>query len=239
MTRSLAAILIASTLMAAAVPGAVRAQADARFAATTLNLSAEGEMKLPPDMATLTLGVTTTAPSAAEALAANAAQMTKVMVALKAAGLSGPDVQTSQLSLSPQYVYEQNQPPKLTGYQASNQVNVTVRDLSMLGRLIDAVTGVGATNVGEISFGLANPVSAQNEARVRAVKALEDKARLYADAAGYHVGRLVNLTEGGGYQPGPPRPMMALAARAAPETPVATGELDIKIEVSGTFELAK
>lgn len=236
MIRSITAILSASILAAGA---SATAQTDARFAATTLNLTAEGEAKLPPDMATLTLGVTTTAPTAAEAFAENGSQMVKVMAAVKAAGLSGPDVQTSQISLSPQYVYEQNQPPKLTGYQASNQVNVTERDLTKLGRLVDAVTGAGATNVGEISFGLANPVSAENEARVRAVKALEDKARLYADAAGYHVGRLVNLTEGGGYEPGPPRPMMALAARAAPETPVATGELDIKIQVSGSFELAK
>jgi uncharacterized protein YggE len=237
MSRSLAAILIIPALAAGA---AAHAQADARFAATTLNLSAEGEVKMPPDMATLTLGVQNTAPTAAAALVANAGEMTRVMDALKAAGLSGPDVQTSQISLSPQYVYEQNKPPQLTGYQASNQVAVTEHDLSKLGRLVDAVTNAGATNVGDIAFGLANPVSAQNEARVRAVKALDDKARLYADAAGYHVGRLVSLTEGDGYQPSPPRPMMAMAARVAtPETPVAIGDLDIKIEVSGTFELAK
>ncbi len=238
MSRSLAAALLVSAL-AAAAPTAASAQADARFAATTLNLSAEGEVKAQPDMATLTLGVTTTAPTAAEALGDNAAQMTKVVAALKATGLAAADIQTNEISLSPQYVYEQNQPPKLTGYQAANQVSVTERDLSRLGRLVDAVTSAGATNVGDISFGIANPVSAQNEARVRAVKALEDKARLYADAAGYHVGRLVSLSEGGGYQPSPPRPMMAMAVRAAPETPVATGELDIKIAITGTFELAK
>jgi hypothetical protein len=241
MSHSLTAILIAATLTAGgAAPNAVRAQADARFAATTLDLSAEGEVKMPPDTASLSLGVTTAAATAAQALAENAAQMARVMAALKAAGLAGPDIQTSQISLAPQYVYEQNQPPRLTGYQASNQVSVTERDLSKLGRLVDAVTGAGANNVGDISFGLANPVSAQNEARVRAVKALEDKARLYAAATGYHVGRLVNLSEGGGHQPSPPRPMMrAMAVQATPVTPVETGELDIKIEVSGTFELAK
>jgi hypothetical protein len=241
MSHSLTAILIAATLTAvAAGPNAVRAQADARFAATTLDLSAEGEVKMPPDMASLSLGVTTAAATAAQALAENAAQMARVMAALKAAGLAGPDIQTSQISLAPQYVYEQNQPPRLTGYQASNQVSVTERNLSGLGRLVDAVTNAGANNVGDISFGLANPVSAQNEARVRAVKALEDKARLYADAAGYHVGRLVNLSEGGGYQPSPPRPMMrAMAVQGTPVTPVETGELDIKIEISATFELAK
>jgi hypothetical protein len=240
MKTTFAALALAPAVLIAAAPNAVWAQADARFAATTLDVTAEGEMKLPPDMATLSLGVTTTAPTAAEAFTANAAQMAKVMSALKASGLAPADIQTNEISLAPQYVYEQNQPPRLTGYQASNQVNVTEHDLGKLGRLVDAATGAGATNVGDISFGLANPVAAENEARVRAVKALEDKARLYADAAGYHVGRLVNLSEGGGYQPSPPRPMMrAMAVEAAPVTPVSTGELNIKIEISGTFELAK
>jgi uncharacterized protein YggE len=231
--------MFAALAMATVLTGPAAAQRDARFAATTLNLSAEGEMKLPPDMATITLGVTTTAPTAAKAFTDNAGQMSRVMAALTAAGIAPSDIQTSQISLAPQYVYEQNQPPRLTGYQASNQVNVTEKDLTRLGRLVDAATGAGATNVGDISFGLANPVPAQNEARVKAVKALEDKARLYADAAGYHVGRLVNITEGGGYQPSPPRPMAMMAARVAPETPVSPGDLDIRIEVTGTFELAR
>ena len=230
-----AAVVLATTFVA----GGALAQSDVRFAATTLNLSAEGEMKLPPDMATVSLGVTTTAAKAAEAFSDNARRMAQVMASLKASGIAPDDIQTSEISLAPQYVYEQNQPPRLTGYQASNQVIVTEKDLSRLGRLVDAATTSGATNVGDINFGLANPVPAQNAARVKAVKSLEDKARLYADAAGYHIGRLVNLTEGGGYQPSPPRPMAMLAARAAPETPVSPGDLDIRIEVNGTFELAK
>jgi uncharacterized protein YggE len=142
------------------------------------------------------------------------------------------------VNLNPQYVYEPNKPARLTGYTASNEVRVTVLDLARLGPTLDAVVGAGATNVGQVSFGLRSRVAAENAARLAAVKALDDKATLYADAAGYHVKRLVSLSEGGGYVPGPPVPLFrAQAMAAAAPTPVETGELDVKITVSGEFEL--
>ncbi|HEY5290344.1 MAG TPA: SIMPL domain-containing protein [Caulobacteraceae bacterium] len=238
MRRMTVALALVSGL---AGPAIARAQgaADAQFAATTLNLSAYGEVKLPPDMATLTLGVQTTAATASGALAANAEQMNRIVATLRRAGLADRDIQTSQLSLAPQYAYKEGQAPQLTGYQASNDVAISVNDLSRVGRVVDAVVGAGATNVNQISFGVANPLAAENAARVAAVKALQDKARLYADAAGYRIGRLVNLSEGGGYAPTPPRPMMAMAFKSAAPTPVEAGEIDVRVDVSGVFELAK
>jgi uncharacterized protein len=165
--------------------------------------------------------------------------MSAVIGALKGAGVVDKDIQTSNLSLSPQYAYDQGQPPRLTGYEASNQVTVTEHDLARLGALADAATGAGATNISGISFSLAHPVEAENAARVAAVKALEDKARVLADAAGYHVVRLVSLTESGGETPTPPRPMMMMAARAQAPTPVEAGEVGVRVNVSGVFELAK
>jgi len=214
-------------------------EAGAAFAATTLRLSASGDVELPPDMATITLGVDTTAASAVEASRASAELMTKVIGALKASGVADRDTQTSQLSLSPQYVYEANHPPRLTGYQASNQVRITVRDLSKLGRTADAVVSAGATNVGQIEFGLANPVAAENSARVAAVKALEDKASLYAQATGYRITRLVNLIEGEGVTPISPRPMMAMAKAVEAPTPIQAGQVKVRIDIAGEFELAK
>ncbi|HEY1447189.1 MAG TPA: SIMPL domain-containing protein, partial [Caulobacteraceae bacterium] len=170
---------------------------------------------------------------------ANAELMSKVISALKASGVAERDTQTSQLSLAPQYAYEPNHPPRLTGYQASNQVRVTVRDLAKLGRVADAVVSAGATNVGEINFGLSTPLEAENSARLAAVKALEDKAALYAQATGYRIGRLVNLTESGPVGPIRPVPMMALAAKAEVATPVATGQVTVHIDVTGVFELVK
>lgn len=234
--------VIAAAAVAVLVGGPLQLRAEvppAAFSATTLDLSAVGEVKLAPDMASITMGVDTTAPTAAEALRANAARMSQVVAALKAAGLPARDIQTSQLSLSPQYANEANRPQRLTGYQASNQVDVAVNDLSKLGRVVDAVVAAGADNIGQLSFGLANPGAAENAARVAAVKALEDKAALYAQATGYRVGRLVNLSEGGGYRPGPPMPMMAMAVRSNESTPVEAGEVRVRVDITGEFELTR
>ena len=212
---------------------------DARFAATTLDLSADGEVHLAPDMATITLGVTQQAPTAAEAMAATNAAMTKVIAAIKTTGIEARQIETSNLSLAPQYTYAPNEPPKLSGYQASNEVTVTVLDLARIGPVADAVVAAGATNVGQISFGLRSRVPAENAARLAAVKALDDKAALYADATGYHIKRLVSLSEGGiRAAPPPPIPLrQAVTLQAVPVTPVETGQLTVRVIVTGEFEL--
>ena len=232
--------LTAALLTGAAALPAHADTADAAFRATTLNLSAYGESKAVPDLATITLGVQTDAPTAAGAMGANAAQMNKVIAALKKAGIAERDIQTSNLSVNPQYVYVENNPPKLNGYQASNQVTIQVRDLAKLGQTVDATVNAGATNVGGISFGLSDPQAAEDKARLDAVKALQAKADLYARATGYKIVRLVSLGEGGGYTPPPPMPMYAMAKREmADSSPVSAGELKVRIDVSATYELAK
>lgn len=243
LTARTASIALAGALLtsAAAVMPAHADSADAAFRATTMSLSAQGETKVTPDMATITLGVQTDGPTAAGALSANAAQMTKVVTALKKAGIADRDIQTSNLNVNPQYVYKENQPPKLTGYQASNQVTIQVRDLAKLGQTVDATVNAGATNVGGISFGLQDPKAAEDAARLDAVKALQAKADLYARATGYKIVRLVNLGEGGGYTPAPPMPVMMRANmdKAGYSSPVSAGELNVQVSVSATYELAK
>jgi uncharacterized protein YggE len=239
-TRTAAFALTAALLTGAAALPAYADTADAAFRATTLNLSAYGESKAVPDLATITLGVQTDAPTAAGAMGANAAQMNKVIAALRKAGIAERDIQTSNLSVNPQYVYVENKPPKLTGYQASNQVTIQVRDLAKLGQTVDATVNAGATNVGGISFGLSDPQAAEDKARLDAVKALQAKADLYARATGYKIVRLVSLGEGGGYTPAPPMPMYAMARMdKAESSPVSAGELKVRIDVSATYELVK
>ena len=227
---------------AASASDAVWAMAagDAAFHATTLSISAYGEVKALPDKAAITLGVQTSAPTAAQAMADNAARMTQVVAALRRQGLADKDIQTSNLSLSAQYDYEQNKPPRLTGYQASNDVTVIVGDLKRLGPTIDAVTAAGVNQINGIGFGIKNPQAAEDQARVKAVQALQGKAQLYAGAAGYRVGRLVNLSEGGGAQPMPYAPkMVTMSAARAAQTPVEAGELTIRADVSGLYELSR
>lgn len=239
---ALPALIGGALLLGAAAPALAQTSTDAAFRATTFSLSAYGETRVAPDMATITLGVQTDAPTAADALKANGARMNQVMAALKKAGVAERDIQTSNLNLNAQYAYEQNQPPRLTGYQASNQVTITVRDLAKLGGTVDATVNAGANTVNGISFGLANPQIAEDAARLEAVKALQAKAELYGRATGYKTVRLVNLSEGGGYMPpSPPVPMAAFAAKRemADATSVAGGELKVRIDVSAVYEVTK
>ena len=193
-----------------------------------------------PDMATITLGVATDAPTAAAAQARDAQRMAMVIDALHRAALAGRDLQTSSLSLSPQYVYAEGQPPKLTGYRASNGVTVRVRDLSRLATVVDAVAQAGADEVSGVAFALQDPQGAEDAARRDAVRKLQAQAQLYAGATGLRLQRLVTLAETGGYSPQPPRPMMAMSMRAKEvSTPVEAGELDVRVQVRATYELAR
>ena len=228
------ALALALTAQAAGAQTA----SDARFAATTLDLTGHGEARLPPDLATIDLGVTSDAATAGEAMAQNAAAMTKVVAAVRAKGIEPREIVTSTLSLSPQYAYAQGQPARLTGYQATNRITVTLTDLTLVGAVVDAGVGAGANDAGQISFGLKSRVSAENFARLAAIKALDDKAATMADAAGYHIRRLVNLSEASAIRPVSPVPVMAMARmQAAQVTPVETGEMVVSVDVAGEFEL--
>jgi uncharacterized protein YggE len=230
----------ALALLALAASGSAFAQngdtSSARFAATTLDISGHGEEQVPPDMATIDLGVVSQASTAADATHANAAAMAKVIAALRAGGVEARDILTSNLGLSPQYAYAGNSGPRLTGYQANNQVTVTAEDLSKLGQVVDAVISAGATSVSQIRFGLKAPGSLENLARIMAMKNLQETAAIYADAAGYHIRRLVNVTETASSRPVAPVGVMRMAA-ATPTTPVETGQITVSVDVTGEFEL--
>jgi uncharacterized protein YggE len=208
---------------------------------TTLAISASGEVKATPDMATISLGVQTDAPTAAEAMSQNAAQMTRIVETLKRSGVADKDIKTSGLSLNAQFDYQPNKPPRLNGYQASNQVTVLVYDLARLGATLDAVVASGANEINGVGFGLKDPGAAEDAARLKAVQTLQARAQLYAGATGLHLGQLINLTEGEAVAPPRPIPLMAMRANAAvaATTPVEAGQLDIRIDVSGLYELTK
>lgn len=233
--------LTAASAGSAALAQAPAPAADTMFRATTFNLSAYGETRVAPDMATISLGVMTEGKTAAEAFSANATRMNAVMASLRKAGIAEKDIQTSNLNLSPQYRYVENQPPLLVGYQVSNQVTVSVHDLKRVGAAVDATVNAGANQVNGISFGLNDPTAAENAAREAAVKALGAKAELYARATGYRLSRLVTLSEGGGYSAPPPMPVMAMARNESMKdsTPVSGGELRVRIDITGLYEATR
>ena len=115
---------------------------------------------------------------------ANAVQMDKVMAAIRAAGIAERDIQTSGINLNPQYKYVENQPPSIVGYQASNNVNVKVRDLARLGKVLDAFVANGANQINGPSFEVDKPDEAYDEARLAALKKAQARANTYAAALG-------------------------------------------------------
>lgn len=249
MTRISRAMIIGSALAAVAVPMTVLpavAQAQSMTAASaaaptpTLNLSATGEVRVAPDQATITFGVVNEGATAQEAMAANTRQMTQVVEALRRAGINQRDVQTSGLNLSAQYDYQENQPPRLRGYQASNRVTVVINDLDKTGRTVDAVVNAGVNQIDGVSFGLKNPAAAEDHARVLAVQALQAKATLYAQALGKPLGSIRSLSESGGYAPAPmPRVYAQAASMRDASTPIEGGELSVKVEINGVYDLAR
>ena len=252
MTRTSRALMLGGALMALSLTGgAAMAQSQPNGGAPltiqavterpSLNLSAYGEVKAAPDMATINFAVVTEAATAAEAMSQNAARMNQVMTALNRAGIEARYVQTSGLNLSAQYDYVQNEPPRLRGYQASNQVTVIINDLTRVGSTADAVVAAGVNQINGISFGLRDPSAAENEARRLAVRALQAKAALYSEALGTPLGGIRSLSEGGGYSPQPPMPMYAMRAQAmdAGSTPVAAGELTVRIDITGVYDLVR
>ncbi len=239
LAAALATGLVTAACAQSAAPGQPAAPAYAIPAdATLLSVSAEAQAKRIPDVATVSAGVVTQAPDANAAMTQNAERMTKVVAAIKAAGIAERDVQTSGISLNADYQYGENQPPKLSGYQAQNTVSLKVRDIAKLGKVLDALVAQAANQINGPSFEVDQPDAAYDEARLAALKKAEARAKTYADAMGLRVRRIVSVSEGAGARP--PMPYMAMArAEAAADTPVSPGETTLGATLEVVFELGR
>jgi hypothetical protein len=203
---------------------------------TLLTISAEGKTTGRPDMATISLGVTTEAPTAQAAMQANARQMTALIAALRRAGIAERDIQTSNISVNPQQQYHDNEPPVITGYQANNTVTGKIRNIDSTGRVIDAAVAAGGNTVNGVNFTYQDPDAQMDAARRDAITNARHRAELYASALSMHVVRIVAVSEGGGYSPPMPMPMARMAA-AQDATPVQVGEIETTANINVTFEL--
>ena len=236
MDRYVRAATIAAGLVATAAASTATAQTTTSMV-PTLTVSAEGRVMRAPDVADLSGGVVTIAPTAAAAMTENAARMTQVVAAVKRAGIADRDIQTAGISLQPQYRYENNQSPVLTGYQVTNSVNLRVRKLADTGRLLDALVAVGANQLTGPNFRVDAADAALDEARAAAVATARTRAELYAKAAGLRVKRIVSISESGISEPQPRPMMMVRQMKAEASTPVAPGEVTLGINVNLVFEL--
>jgi uncharacterized protein YggE len=233
-----AAALAATTLM---VPAMCEAQeiAPRTISGTRLDLQARGESRVTPDVAVVSAGVLTQSADAGTAMRDNAARMTRVLAALKAAGIADKDIQTQSINLSPQYRYANNETPVITGYQANNTVTVRFRDIGKSGAVLDALVKQGANQINGPTLTVESPEASQDAARLSAMKILRARAELYAKAAGLKVGRILQLSESVDYNP-VPMPVMARMASAdggMEKTSIAAGEQGIGVTVNAVFEL--
>ena len=244
MSRHALRPLLLATLLAFGSPMTAAAQSAPSIAvpsdATLLSVSASADVKRAPDVASIGAGVVTQAADANAAMRANAEQMQKVMAAIRAAGIADKDIRTSGINLSPQYRYAENQPPAITGYQASNNVDLKVRDLGKLGKVLDALVASGANQVNGPSFEIDQPDAVQDEARRAALDKAQARAQMYAKSLGLQVRRIVSISEGGGFNPPMPMPMVRLAAMAKDAgTEVSPGENTVGASIDVVFELGK
>jgi hypothetical protein len=157
---------------------------------------------------------------------------------LKRAGVEDRDVQTSNVSLNPEYRYENNQPPQLVGYTASNTVTIRFRDIRNSGKILDALVHEGANQINGPSLTIDKPEAALDEARARAIAVGRARAELYARSLGLRVVRVVSVEENGGNYPVPPPvPIFAAARMAQAETKIEPGEQKLQVNLAMTFEL--
>lgn len=260
---------IAALILAMAAAGTAAAQpsppASVRLdpGGAILNVTAEGRSRRQPDLATFNAGVVTRGKTAAEALAANARRMDAVIAALKRAGVADRDLQTSTLSLQPQYYYPPQrpisggaseqpaapEPPRIIGYEARNTVTARVRKIDDVGSIVDALVKAGSNQVDGPYFTIENQDAATDEARAQAMAVARQRAELYARSADLKVGRILTITEGGGYFPVQQQVIltgsMAGAPPPAPPPPpppgssVQAGELTVSASLSVQFALER
>ena len=215
----------------------------------TISVSGTGKLSAAPDIAEIQVGVRSQAPTAQAALAANNESMNSMYSLMKEHGVATKDIQTTQIQVSPEYSQPPNRPravnegefvPRIVGYRVDNTVQITARQISKLGELLDGLVKAGANQIHGISFRVDNPEKLMNEIRKRAMADAKDESRI-----------------AGGRSGGDPRaspqnrrrscgtatansmyaPRMEMMAKAAAPMPIAAGEQELAVTVHVTYEL--
>jgi uncharacterized protein len=198
-----------------------------------VTITGEGTVAAVPDSAVIRVGVSSQGKTARAASDANAHEMNIVLAAMKDSGIAERDVQTTSLSLQPQYDTRQPGGARLVGFRVNNQITVRVRDISKLAALLDRAIAAGANEMSGIEFRVSNEAKLLDQARGAAIADAHRKAELYAHAAGMQVGRVVAISEEGAAAP-----LRGFAPmRAAAPTAIAAGEQTLRVVVTVSYEL--
>jgi uncharacterized protein YggE len=202
---------------------------------STISVTGSGVASAAPDIADVRLGVRVARESAVEARAEAARTMAAVLAALRDAGAASADIRTTALSLEPQYDPSRSGgAPSAVGYEVTNLVIVTVRDLERLGVVVDGGLAAGATSLDGLSFGIADPAALETVARRAAVADARLKAEDLAAAAGVSITGIHSIDEGGSAVP---VPMSTLARAMDTGTPIAPGTTEVRVAVRIVFSV--
>ncbi len=225
MPRTLIAFIIA--LMVFAPPSA-------RAVDRLVTVTGDATVAVTPDLAVIRIGVTTQGKTAREASEANSRKMTAVLTALKDSAIAEGDIQTSHLSLQPQYDTSKNGAARLLGFQVTNEVTVKIHNIDSVPGILDRAIGAGANEMSGIEFIVSEQSKLLDQARDEAIADARRKAMLYAQAAGGKLGRVILITEEGSAAPS--RTLTGNRNRAVP---IAPGEQRLRAKVSVSYELAQ
>lgn len=232
MNRLRTILLVAGVLLvAAAIAGVAQPHLGRSATSTTgstITVTGSGTVDSTPERASFDFGVTTNGATAAEALSRNSAEARSIIDALKQAGIAAADIQTTEVSLWPQ---TSSNGMKITGYQASNSVNVSVA-LARSGALVDAAVGAGATSVDGPTLDTADRTSLYDQALNKALSDAKQKAQALASAAGLTLGTALKVHEGGTVVA---EPVFAEAARSAAAPPIEAGTQKVQASVTVTY----
>jgi uncharacterized protein YggE len=210
----------------------------------TVSVTGNGRVIVTPDRFSFNATVQTISPTVEEAVNENNTKVAAVIAALKNAGAKAEEIQTSNFSIYPQQDYSQQQQgklPRLIGYQVSNSITVTKKQIADAGRLLQAAIAAGVNQTSGLSFSVSDPARGRDEGLRAAFADAHAKASLLAQAAGRTLGNALTITEGGSSTPPTPRPMMGVRAMAAQvvsePVPVESGTSELSYTVSVVFAM--
>jgi uncharacterized protein len=236
-----AGVLIAATLSVIAAQAQTaepKSPAQARIVVV-----GEGSVAVAPDYARIRSGVTSEAKTVKQASDSNAKLMTNVIAALVDAGIAKKDIQTSQFSIEPIYTSQSklggSVESKLSGYRVSNQLNVTIHQITQVGDILDRLVNAGATDAGNVAFLVSDREKSLDRAREAAIANARHTADLFAHAAGVTLGRVASITEGSDFAPMSGIEGRLREASTARAQPIEAGEVTITARVTVGFDIAQ
>jgi uncharacterized protein YggE len=225
-------------LLGGILAGPANAQEDlSSFGRPVIQVAGNGEVSARPDTALISLGVSTEDRDVQQAVGANSAAIDKIIAELSKGGIDSRDIQTANFSVFPQYDQDKSGISAPRSFRVSNTVEVTVRDLDALSKILGSVVAAGSNQINGLSFFFREPQPLLQEARKRAVEDAKRKAEVLARAAGVKLGRLTMISDTGTAAP-PVYHARAFAAGAGRNVPIEAGESTLSAQVTMIWEIA-